>query len=59
MDLSAAGLERVDTAGLQLLLMFVRTARQRGLPAKWLDLGAALTGNAALLGLAGALELPE
>lgn len=59
LELSAAGLERVDTAGLQLLLMFLRTARARGLAAHWREVSAALSGNAQLLGLAAALELPQ
>jgi ABC-type transporter Mla MlaB component len=59
MELLAAGLERIDTAGLQLLLVFLRTARERGLTARWREASDALTSNAQLLGLAVALELPQ
>lgn len=58
-ELTASELERVDTAGLQLLLMFMRTARARGLPLEWQGVSAALAGGAELLGLADALELPK
>lgn len=58
-DLDAADLERVDAAGLQLLLAFVRTARERGLALKWQAVGSTLEAGAELLGLANALELPR
>lgn len=59
LELQAEGLERADAGGLQLLLLFLRTARSRGLAFTWRSVGSALTTNAELLGLTNALELPR
>lgn len=58
-ELTASGLERIDTAGLQLLVVFLRTARDRGLTLRWSDVGSPLMNSAQLLGLTEALELPQ
>lgn len=58
-ELFARDLERVDTAGLQLLLVFLRCAHQRGLPSQWRNVSPVLASNAGLLGLASTLELPQ
>ena len=59
LELRAAALERVDTAGLQLLIAFLRAAHERGLQPSWRDVSPALTTGAQLLGLSAALELPQ
>lgn len=58
-ELVASELQRVDTAGLQLLLAFTHAAHRRGLQVAWCGVSAALAGGAELLGLAQALELPK
>jgi anti-anti-sigma regulatory factor len=57
-ELHAAGLDRIDAAGLQLLLAFVHAARTRGLKREWRSVSPALSASGELLGLSGALELP-
>ena len=59
LELAASGLERVDTAGLQMLIVFIRAARERGLSFRWHDPSPALVSSAQLLDLNGALELPQ
>lgn len=59
LELRASEMERVDTAGLQLLIVFLRAAHERGLQVRWRDVGPALTASAQLLGLGEALELPQ
>jgi len=59
LELVASELERVDTAGLQLLIVFLRAAHERGLSLNWRDVSPALAGSAQLLGLVEALELPK
>ena len=55
--LHASSLERVDTAALQLLLAFQKTARERGLRIQWESTSAALQNSATALGLSEALGL--
>ena len=59
LELLASDLERVDTAGLQLLIVFLRAAHERGLHSRWRAVGPALSSGAELLGLSDALELPK
>jgi len=56
-DVSA--LQRIDTAGLQLLAAFVRERRTAGRGVQWRGRAAALDAAAALLGLHDMLELPR
>ena len=58
-QLQAGDLERTDAGGLQLLLLFVRSARRRGLTLDWRSVSPALASSAELLGLSSALELPR
>lgn len=58
LEIDTGGLERLDTAALQLLVAFGRVARERGLQLHWSSVSQALRGSAELLGLAAALELP-
>ena len=51
-------LQRIDTAGLQLLAAFVRDRRTAGRPVAWHGRAAALQAAAGLLGLNSMLELP-
>jgi phospholipid transport system transporter-binding protein len=53
--LDASRVERVDTAALQLLAAFCRTAREAGLALRWRDASPALREAAAMLGLHDAL----
>jgi phospholipid transport system transporter-binding protein len=57
MDVTA--LQRIDTAGLQLLAAFVRDRRTAGRSVAWRGRAAALEAAASLLGLNGMLELPH
>jgi len=56
-DVSA--LQRIDTAGLQLLAAFVRDRRTAGRAITWRGRAAALEAAAGLLGLHDMLELPR
>jgi len=51
-------LQRIDTAGLQLLAAFVRDRRTAGRTIAWRGRAAALEAAAGLLGLNSMLELP-
>jgi len=55
--LDAAELSGIDTAGLQLLLVFHRAARERGLNPQWIETSAALREGATRLGLETLLNL--
>jgi ABC-type transporter Mla MlaB component len=57
-SLDVSGLQRIDTAGLQLLAAFVRDRRTAGRQVKWLGQAPALEAAADLLGLRSMLELP-
>jgi len=57
-QLDAAGVERVDTAALQLLVAFRREATARGQAPGWLGVSEVMRDAAGVLGLAQALELP-
>jgi ABC-type transporter Mla MlaB component len=50
-------LQRIDTAGLQLLAAFVRDRRTAGRMVAWRGRSAALDAAAGLLGLDSMLEL--
>jgi ABC-type transporter Mla MlaB component len=52
-------LQRIDTAGLQLLAAFVRDRRSAGRPVEWRGRASALEAAAGLLGLHDMLELPR
>lgn len=52
-----SGLQRIDTAGLQLLAAFVRDRRTAGRAVEWRGRAAALDTAAGLLGLSDMLEL--
>lgn len=56
-DVSA--LQRIDTAGLQLLAAFVRDRRTAGRAVTWRGRATALEAAAGLLGLYAMLELPR
>jgi ABC-type transporter Mla MlaB component len=56
-DVSA--LQRIDTAGLQLLAAFVRDRRTAGRAVAWRGRASALDSAAGLLGLYDMLELPR
>ena len=56
-DVSA--LQRIDTAGLQLLAAFVRDRRTAGRAVEWRGQAPALQAAAGLLGLTDMLELPR
>lgn len=53
--LDASGVQRIDTAALQLIAAFCRAARDAGLPVQWRDASPVLRDAAALLGLEEAL----
>lgn len=56
--LDGSQVERVDTAVLQLLVLFRREVAARGGTMSWREASGALGEAAALLGLAQTLELP-
>ncbi|HEY3786328.1 MAG TPA: STAS domain-containing protein [Steroidobacteraceae bacterium] len=51
-------LQRIDTAGMQVIAAFVRDREQRGLAVQWRGASATLSSAAHLLGLAPLLRLP-
>lgn len=53
----AQAVERVDAAGLQLLLAFVRQCQSRPITVSWASASTTLADGAAGLGLAQALQL--
>ncbi len=55
--LDAGSLTRIDTAGLQLLTAFIRTAEGRGALVEWRAPQPALRESARRIGLEGALHL--
>jgi anti-anti-sigma regulatory factor len=58
LELHTARVERIDGAGLQLLVALYRGAQARGLPLQWRSIGPAVRSGAESLGLAQTLELP-
>jgi phospholipid transport system transporter-binding protein len=56
--LDASAVERVDTAALQLLVVFQREAAKRGKQMNWAGVSAPLHEAASQLGLAQTLALP-
>jgi phospholipid transport system transporter-binding protein len=56
--LEAGGVERVDTAALQLLVAFHRDAQTRGTQVAWAGVSAPLQNAAQQLGLTKTLALP-
>ncbi|HTV85397.1 MAG TPA: STAS domain-containing protein [Dyella sp.] len=56
--LDASAVERVDTAALQLLVVFQREAAKRGKQMSWAGVSAPLHEAASQLGLAQTLALP-
>ena len=56
--LDVSALQRIDTAGLQLLAAFVRDRRTAGRAIAWRGRASALETAAGLLGLRDMLELP-
>jgi phospholipid transport system transporter-binding protein len=56
--LDVSGLQRIDTAALQLLAAFVRDRRTAGQRIEWRGRAPALDAAAGLLGLRSMLELP-
>jgi len=56
--LDAATVDRVDTAALQLLVVFQREAKQRERQVQWAGVSAPLYDAASQLGLVEALALP-
>lgn len=56
--LDAGAVERLDTAGVQLLQAFVQARDENAGPWRWENVGRALTDTAALLGMQQMLKLP-
>jgi ABC-type transporter Mla MlaB component len=56
--LDATALQRIDTAGLQLITAFVRDRTGQGRTVEWQGTAPVLTTAAQLLGLASVLRLP-
>jgi len=56
--LDVNAVQRVDTAGLQVIMAFVRERAGRGRTVEWQGAAPALTGAAQLLGLTSLLGLP-
>jgi len=54
-----SAVERIDTAGLQMLLAFVKHQAGRGKRVQWSGASPELVRGSQLLGLAGMLALPE
>lgn len=58
-SIDVSALERIDTAGMQLLCAFVRDRQQRELAVTWSGMSAALTEAARLLGVDRVLGIRE
>jgi anti-anti-sigma regulatory factor len=54
-----SAVERIDTAGLQMLLSFVKHQAGRGKRVQWTGASPDLVRGSQLLGIAGLLALPE
>ncbi len=54
-QIDASGVQRIDTASLQVLAAFARDRRAAGLPVEWLGVPASLADGAQLLDLTDAL----
>ena len=59
LSISLAGVERVDTAGLQLLLACEKSAKTRGIALTWVAPSEAVRRAANGLGVAGMLRLDD
>jgi len=57
--IDGSGVERIDTAGLQMLLSFVKHQAGRGKRVQWTGASPDLVRGSQLLGIAGMLALPE
>jgi ABC-type transporter Mla MlaB component len=57
--LDVARLQRIDTAGMQLIVAFVRERESHGLRVEWRSMAPTFTSAAHLLGVASLLQLPE
>ncbi len=57
--LDIASVQRIDTAGIQLIAAFVRERESLGLQVEWRGAAPAFTSAARLLGVASVLRLPE
>lgn len=58
-ELDGSAVERVDTAGLQVLLAFSQEARNRDIGLQWLATSDALKTASSFLGLSGELGIDE
>jgi phospholipid transport system transporter-binding protein len=58
-QIDAAAVDRVDTAGLQLLAAFVRDLREQARPVEWVGCSDSMRKAALALGLHEALRLPD
>ena len=56
--LDIGAVQRIDTAGLQVIATFVRERESRGRQVEWRGTAPALTAAAKLLGLSSLLKLP-
>ena len=57
--LDIASVQRIDTAGIQLIAAFVRERDALGLQVEWRGAASAFTSAARLLGVAASLRLPD
>ena len=57
--LLANEINHIDTASLQLLLVFIREATKKNIKVKWQEPSDSLLYSANLIGLKAVLELPE
>jgi anti-anti-sigma regulatory factor len=57
--LDIAAVQRIDTAGMQLIAAFVRERESHGLKVEWRGAAPAFTSAARLLGVAPVLSLPD
>jgi ABC-type transporter Mla MlaB component len=55
--LKADKIEKIDTAGLQLLLSFIKSAAQKNIPWQWQTPSSLLKEKASLLGIIDLLKL--
>ena len=57
--LDGSAVQRIDTAGLQVLVAFLHERRSASLPVEWQSVSAALSDAASLVGAMSVLQLPR
>ena len=57
LNIDVSSLQKIDTAGIQVLVSIVKHLEAKGLRVSWSDLSPAIINAATLLGLTGSLRM--